>query len=163
MNKKTLIKKMNYGQSYFDTIIQQIVDKGQANEIITQKWTIKDVLKHLAWYNIEVSNALKNKSLEKTNFWKQGIDERNEIIFKSSAKDSLAMIQSKYSSSFQELMNQIGKLSDENINSESFLEFKILENSGEPRKAFEFILGNSSPHHYLEHLDDLVERFDLNY
>ena len=163
MNKKTLVKKMNYGQSYFDTIIQQIIDKGQANEIITQKWTIKDVLQHLTWYNIEVANALKNKTLAMSDFWKQSIDERNEIIFKSSAKDTLSIVQSKYSSSFQELMNQIERLSNQEINSSTFLELNLLKNAGEPRKSFEFILGNSSPHHYLEHLDDLVERFDLNY
>ena len=154
---------MNYGQSYFDTIIQQIIDKGQANEIITQKWTIKDVLQHLTWYNIEVANALKNKTLAMSDFWKQSIDERNEIIFKSSAKDTLSIVQSKYSSSFQELMNQIERLSNQEINSSTFLELNLLKNAGEPRKSFEFILGNSSPHHYLEHLDDLVERFDLNY
>ena len=163
MNKKTLVKKMNYGQSYFDTIIQQIIDKGQANEIITQKWTIKDVLQHLTWYNIEVANALKNKTLAMSDFWKQSIDERNEIIFKSSAKDTLSIVQSKYSSSFQELMNQIERLSNQEINSSTFLELNLLKNAGEPRKSFEFILGNSSPHHYLEQLDDLVERFDLNY
>ena len=163
MNKKTLVKKMNYGQSYFDTIIQQIIDKGQANEIITQKWTIKDVLQHLTWNNIEVANALKNKTLAMGDFWKQSIDERNEIIIKSSAKDTLSIVQSKYSSSFQELMNQIERLSNQEINSSTFLELNLLKNAGEPRKSFEFILGNSSPHHYLEHLDDLVERFDLNY
>lgn len=163
MNQKTLRKKLIYGQNYFDTIIQQIVDKSFTNEIITKKWTIKDVLQHLAWYNVEVANAIKNKSLTKSKFWQQSIEERNEIIYTESAKKDFKTVKSKYNSSYEELMNQIGKLSDDEVNSDDFLDFSILKNSGEPRKTFEFILGNSSPHHYLEHIDDLIERFNLEY
>lgn len=163
MNQKTLVKKLNYGQTYFDMIIQQIVDKGFVDEIITKKWTIKDVLQHLTFYNIEVTEALKNKSLMKSNFWQQGIDERNETIFDKSVKENYKNTKSKYDSSYQDLMQQIGKLTDQELNSDSFLEFDLLKNSGGPRKVFEFILGNSSSHHYLEHVDGLVERFDLEY
>ena len=163
MNQKTLLKKLNYGQTYFNTIIQQIVDKEKTTEIITNKWTIKDVLQHLTWYNIEVTEALKNKSLMKSEFWRQGIDERNEIIFNKSTNESFMNVKSKYDSSYKDLIKEIEKLNDTDLNSDNFLEFEILKNSGGPRKVFEFILGNSSPHHYLEHVDDLIERFNLSY
>lgn len=163
MNQKTMLKKLIYGQTYFDTIIQQIVDKNFTDKIIVKKWTIKDVLQHLTWYNIEVTEALKNKSLSKSQFWKQSIDERNEIIFDNSVKEDFHLIKAKYDSSYEGLMQQVRKLTDHDLNSEKLLQLYILKNSGSPRKAFEFIIGNSSPHHYLEHVDDLVERFELDY
>ena len=105
-----------------------------------------------------MTEALKNKSLSKSKFWKQSIDERNGLIFDNSTNEDFSSVKAKYDSSYNDLVQQAGKLTDEDLNSEDYLNY-----SKGPRKTSEFILGNSSPYHYLEHIDDLIERFELEY
>ena len=157
MNKKTLLKKLSSGHKNLHSIITITIAKGLNNKIISNKWYLKDVIAHLTWYEKETINALITRSMVDNEFWNMSIDDRNELIFKNKHTKSLEEALKDYENTFAKLLSEIERLDDNELNSDDFIKRK-----SNKRKTYDLILGNSY-YHSDDHIDILVEQFDLDY
>ncbi|MHA1991022.1 MAG: DinB family protein [Candidatus Hodarchaeales archaeon] len=157
MKKKTFLKKFRYRRKNWNSIINTVIDKGLDNEIISVNWCLKDVISHVTWYEKEIINAIKVKSIVEIEFFNMTIDDRNDLIFKNTHEQNLDDVLKESNSIYDNLIYEIEKLTDEELNSDTSIKRK-----SDKRIAHDFIAGNTF-YHYEDHEDALIERFDLNY
>ncbi|MHA2366159.1 MAG: DinB family protein [Candidatus Hodarchaeales archaeon] len=157
MNLKTFLKKYKYHRGRWDSLIDLIIDKRLHEEIVKENWSLKDVIAHITWYEKELVNALKEKTIVESKFWNLSIKERNELIFINTHEKTLEEILSNSKEIFNSLITEIEKLTDIELNSDNFIKRK-----SDKRITYDFISGNGF-YHYDDHEDILIERFDLEY
>ncbi|MFW9856639.1 MAG: DinB family protein [Candidatus Thorarchaeota archaeon] len=154
MTLEELISTMKRERKRWDELIKTLIDSGYANEIIKDKWTLKDVIAHIYWYEFEIVNALRQKSIKNIAFWNESIKKRNLSIFNQTNRLSLEEILKEANKTFAGLIIEVEKLSNDDLKSRSF--FK------DSRKTvFRLIMGNSTGH-YSEHDHKLIKRFNLS-
>ncbi|NHJ47655.1 MAG: DinB family protein [Asgard group archaeon] len=157
MNMNTFLKKIKLKRKHWDLTIDTIIKKGLENEMYSKKWSIKDVIAHITWYDKALLKALKKKSIVDSDFWSLSIDDRNEMIFNNTQEKSFNELLKESKETFDALIEEISKLSDEELNSEDYIK-------REPGKriTWDFIGGNNF-WHYEDHEDALIELFNMDY
>ena len=157
IKKTTLLKKLRYRRKQWDATIGRIVKDDLEEEMITNEWSVKDVINHITWYEKELLVALENRSIVESEFWTTPVDDRNEMIFNKTQDKTLHQVLEISKTVFDDLINKIEKMSDEELNSEDFIKRKSAK-----RITHDFI-GGISFWHYEDHEDALIDHFDLEY
>ncbi len=148
---------MIYRRKHWDTLIETIIKKGLVEEKISDKWFFKDVICHITMYDKEILEALKTKSIAESEFWNVSIEERNDMIFNDTQEITLEEILKESRSVFDELVEAIKELSDEELNSDEYIKRK-----SDKRITWDFI-GANNFWHFEDHEDALIQQFDLEY
>ncbi|MFX0123760.1 MAG: hypothetical protein ACFFAE_08990 [Candidatus Hodarchaeota archaeon] len=156
MNKRTFLKKIRYRREHWESTIDTIINRGLERELCSKNWRIKDVIAHITWYDKNILEALKNKSIVGSEFWNMSIDDRNEMIFNETQNMTLNEVLKVSKNTFNSLILSIEDMSDEELNSDDFIQRK------EKRITWDFI-GAGNFWHYEDHEDALIERFNLDY
>ncbi len=154
---KTFLKKMQYRRKHWDSLINTIIKKGLDKEKISEKWYFKDVICHITWYDKEILKALETRSIAESKFWNVSISDRNDMIFNDTQEITLDEILKESKSIFDDLVNRIEELCDEDLNSDDYIKRK-----SDKRITWDFI-GANNFWHFEDHEDALIERFDLDY
>jgi len=154
---KTFLKKMKFRRKHWDSLVDNVINEGLAEDKVSEKWFFKDVICHITEYDKEILKALETKSIAESKFWNVSISERNEMIFNDTQGISLGDVFEESKNTFDALINKIGELSDEDLNSEDYIKRK-----SDTRVTWDFI-GANNFWHSEDHEDALVERFDLDY
>ena len=157
LKKETLLKKLRYKRTQWDSTIDKIIKKGLENEIITKKWILKDIISHITWYEKELIKAIEDKTIAESEFWNMSYDERNELIYNETKEKTLEEILKESATINKILLEKIEKLSDEELNSDVFIKRKT-----NTRVTHNFI-GGITFWHYEDHEDVLIDRFDLEF
>jgi hypothetical protein len=114
---------------------------------------------HFSHYLVdkEILKALETRSIADSKFWNVSISERNEMIFNDTQELNFENIQIESKNTFDKLIHQIGELSDDELNSEDYIQRK-----NDKRITWDFI-GANNFWHYEDHEDALIQKFDLDY
>ena len=153
VSKIQLLNNLKVKHGQLKTIYKVIQSKKQENEIIGNKWVLKDVLAHLSYYNTECVNVLKTKSVENKVFYHKSDDERNDEIYNETHNKSLKEIQENTEKIYNELVKEISKLSDPELANT----FPGIKNN---RTVSDFIAGESYGH-YDDHIPLLKKKFNF--
>jgi hypothetical protein len=148
---------MKHRRKQWDSLVNTIIKRNLDKETISEKWYFKDVICHITWYDKEILKALDTKSIAESKFWNVSISERNKMIFDETQDFTLDKILKESKEVFNALVSEIEKLSDEDLNSEVYIERKH-----DRRITWDFI-GANNFWHFEDHEDALIERFDLDY
>ena len=124
ITRSTLIKKMKHRRKQWDLTVESIVEKRLENDPISEKWILKDVIAHVAWYERELLDALEKKSTVNNRFWNMDVETRNAMIFDNTQNQTLSELLEDSRSIFDNLVKTIETLSDEELNSEHFIKRK---------------------------------------
>lgn len=157
MNKTTFLKKIRYRRDKWNTLIETIINNGFKEVMISNHWSVKDVIAHITWYDKELTNALQQKSIVDNIFWNMQINKRNEMIFQKTHEQSFEDILKTSQETFNRLIEEIEKLTDIELNVDNYIQRK-----SDKRITYDFIAGNNF-YHYEDHADILIEHFDLDY
>ena len=85
------------------------------------------------------------------------LSDRNEMIFKNTQEQTLDEVLKESKDIFDNLINKIEDMSDEELNSDDFVKRKTGK-----RSTWDFI-GGITFWHFEDHEDALIECFDLDY
>lgn len=154
---ETFQKKMKFRRKHWDSLIDTIIERSLDKEKISDKWYFKDVICHITWYDKEILKALETRSIAESKFWNVSISDRNEMIFNETQEFTLDEILKESNSVFNNLVNKIKELSDDDLNSENYIKRK-----SDKRITWDFI-GANNFWHFEDHEDALIQQFDLDY
>ncbi len=157
IKKTTLLKKLRYRRKHWDSTIDRIIKDGLEEEMITAKWSVKDVINHITWYEKELVDALENRSIVDSKFWNMPVEERNEMIFNKAHDKPLHAVVEMSEMVFNDLITKIEEMNDEELNSDDYIKRK-----SDKRITHDFI-GGISFWHYEDHEDVLIDYFNLEY
>ena len=152
-----MLKKMLYKRKQWDLTIDSVFTKRVENELVTQKWYLKDIIAHITWYERELLDALEKRSTAESKFWNMDVEKRNEMIFENTQDQTLTDLLADSKISFDNLVKMIETISDEDLNSDIYIKRK------EGTRITHDFIGGITFWHYEDHEDALIDKFNLEY
>jgi hypothetical protein len=80
MNKKEFVLRIISSRSILSELIEQVPEKYHEQTIIAGEMTLKDIVVHITWFELEMLNLLETMTLQGSPLWDLETDERNARI-----------------------------------------------------------------------------------
>jgi len=151
MDKATLLKTLTETRAAWETLLAQIDEEQMIQPGATGKWSVKDVIAHVAWGQPEIALVLRTHVFAGSDLWNLSDDERNEIIYQQNKDRPLHDIVNEERQAYTALLEAVQTLSDEDLNDPH--RFK---NMPQEWKPWQLIAGNSFEH-YEDHMPSIRE------
>ncbi len=156
MTKGELLDRMRRERAAWDALIAQVPEQRIAEPGVQGEWSIKDILAHVATYELWTANQLRlangGTELASALFSPDDTDEttteqRNAFLYKQNHDRPLADIRADSALAFRELINAIAALSDAQLNDPSLIGWWN-------QPALE-VVPNQCYEHYQQHRPDI--------
>jgi uncharacterized damage-inducible protein DinB len=151
MDKATLLKTLTETRAAWEALLAKIDEEQMQRPGVTGKWSVKDVIAHVAWCESEIVLVLRTHVLAGSDFWNLSDDEGNEITYQQNKDRPLHDIVNEERQAYTALLEAVQMLSDEDVNDPH--RFK---NMPQEWKPWQLIAGNSFKH-YEDHMPSLRE------
>lgn len=125
------------------------IPRDRLEEPVIGGWSIKDIVAHITWHDREMVSVLKKRSLAGSAWWDLPLEERNRLIFEQHRDQPLEEVLQKHDQVHRELMQEIEKLTDEDLNDPAHIKGMI------PGMPLWQLLEQNTWIHYLEHTESL--------
>jgi hypothetical protein len=152
VNKKAILEDITTEYDQWHNIIEKMSPEDMIQPRACGKWSIKDVIAHIAWYEREMISLINLRQLIGSKLWDLSTDERNQIIFEQNNDRSLGDVIEESGKIHNDFIQALNTLSNEDLLEASH--FKNMPGDWVPWKV---IAGNSYEH-YRQHIPDLMQR-----
>jgi hypothetical protein len=113
------------------------------------KWSVKDILAHVTWYEKEMVGLMQDRVLAGSPLWEKPLNERNALIDQQNRGRSLEDVLKESQQVHAEVWRLAQQLSVDDLNDPSH--FKDMPAEDQP---WQYIVSNTYEH-YRDHLPDL--------
>ncbi len=152
MDRATFISTLKEARAEWDALLAQIDEARMDQPGATGKWSVKDVIAHIAWNELEMVPLLRERSLAgASELWNLSEDERNEAVYQQNRDRSLHDIIGEERKAYASILAAIENLSDEDLNDPQ--RFKYMPQDWVPWQ----IIAGCSFRHYRDHAAQLRE------
>lgn len=148
MDKATLLKTLIETRAAWETLLAQIDEEQMQKPGAAGKWSVKDVIAHIASGERELVLVLRTHVLAGS-VWNLSDDERNEIEYQQNKDRPLHDIINEEWQAYTALLEVVQQLRDEDLNDPNC--FKNMPKAWRP---WQLIAGDSFKH-YEDHLPSL--------
>ncbi len=149
MTVKTFIKNVKEARAGLEDAIAPLKPETLTKPGVTGKWSIKDILAHITWFERETVGILEAKSFISSDLWKLPADERNAAIYKNTKKQSLEKVRAEAERVYKALLLSLGDLRDNDLHAPASF-------PGMPEDWIPWeVMAANTYEHYQEHLADI--------
>jgi uncharacterized protein (TIGR03083 family) len=141
-----LLSTIRADRAAFDAIVDRVPAQQLQNPTLPGGWSVKDVLAHMAWGDLEAIGVIRARALVGSPLWDLPQDERNEVVVRESRSRSLDDVIAEYRSSFEDYIDAIGSLTDDELNDPD--RFPGLSETIPDWRPWRVLY---DPHHYADH------------
>lgn len=156
MDKATLLKTLTETRTSWEALLTQITEEQMQRAGAAGKWSVKDIIAHVAWCESEIAPVLLTHVLAGSELWTMSDDERNEIMYQRNKNRSLSEIIEEERQAYLALLAAAQALSDEDLNDPQ--RFQHMPQNWQP---WQLISGNSFKH-YEDHMPSIREWLEQN-
>jgi len=144
-----LLDLVNTTWAQWQTALGQ-VERSRMEQPHVGEWSVKDLVVHVTWSEIEMVGMLREHSLALASpHWMLSTDARNQAIYEENRARALEVILAEAQAVHAELLVEMRKLGDADLNDPS-------RYAGMPEDWVPWqILAGSTYRHYAEHTEDL--------
>ena len=150
MNKTEFMEALKTGRAEWEALIGQIPQEQMTRPGIDGgEWTVKDVIAHNTWNELEMVKLLRGRDLStgSDDLWMMGNDERNQVLFERDRDLPLDRVLAEAEEVRDALFREAEKLEDADLN-----DARRFVNMPEGWIPWEVIAGCTFTH-YPEHLE----------
>lgn len=154
--KQAFIETLTAERERWDALLDQISPAWMLIPGASQSWTVKDTIAHTTWYEREMVDLLRKRVLAGSALWQMPTDERNQTIYRENRLRDLDEILAEAIQIYQELLNELKKLDDEDLNDPA--RFDEMPADWLPWE----VIASNTYEHYREHIPVIMgwlERF----
>ena len=148
MDKATLLKTLTETRAAWEALLAQIDEEQMQKPGATGKWSVKDVIAHVASGESELVAVLRTHVLAGS-VWNLSDDERNEIEYQQNKDRPLNDIVNEERQAYTALLEVVQQLSDEDLNDPH-----CFKNMPAEWRPWQLIAGDSFKH-YEDHMPSL--------
>jgi uncharacterized damage-inducible protein DinB len=149
MTVKTFINNVKQARAALGDAIAPLESETLTKPGVTGKWSIKDILAHITWFDRELVGILEAKSFISSGLWKLPPDERNAAIYKNAKKQSLEKVQAEAERVYKALLLGLGDIRDKDLHDPASF-------PGMPEDWIPWeVMAANTYEHYQEHLADI--------
>ena len=158
MDSATFIKTLIETRSQWDDLIAQIDEQWMLEPGVEGIWSVKDIIAHILWNELEMVPLIQTRSLVGSDLWELPQDERNEAVYQLYRDTPLSDILSQEREAYAQLLQEARLLSDDELNDPH--RFKDMPDS-EGWIPWRIIAGCSF-RHYPDHMDSIKRWLNRN-
>ena len=103
-------------RAQWDTLIAQIDEQWMLEPGVEGKWSVKDIIAHVLWNELEMIPLIQTRSLVGSDLWQLPQDERNEAVYHLYRIAPLKDILSQERQAYNQLLQEARTLNDEELN-----------------------------------------------
>lgn len=151
MNKAELVQRIVTSRSILSDLILQVPEKHRNHTMIAGVMTLKDIIIHICWFELEMVNMLETMNLQGSPLWELDTDERNTRIQELHANLPWQQVFATYEKLQPELVELIDGLEESALKNPAYF-----DNMPEEWIPLEIIAGNTYEH-YEHHTHDIQE------
>ena len=148
MDKATLLKTLIETRAAWEALLAQIYEKQMQKPGAAGKWSVKDVIAHVASGESELVPVLRTHVLAGS-VWNLSDDERNEIEYQQNKDRPLHDIVNEERQAYTALLEVVQQLRDEDLNDPH-----CFKNMPQEWRPWQLIAGDSFKH-YEDHMPSL--------
>ena len=149
MEKATLLKTLTETRAAWEALLAQIDEEQMQKPGAAGKWSVKDVIAHVAWCESEIVPVLRTHVLAGSDFWNLSEDEGNEITYQHNKDRPLHDIVNEERQAYTALLEVVQQLRDEDLNDPH-----CFKNMPQEWRPWQLIAGDSFKH-YEDHMPSL--------
>ena len=116
MDSTTFIDRFTASRAQWDALIAKIDERWMLEPGVEGKWTVKDILAHILWNELEMIPLIQTRSLTGSELWNLPQDERNEAVYQLYRDSPLSDIIKEEREAYAQLLKEARTLSDEELN-----------------------------------------------
>lgn len=116
MNTTEFLAELHTGRAEWEDALARIPMERMAEPGVEGKWSVKDVVAHIAWHEREMLTMLRARDANGSDLWNLPLDERNAAIYAQNRDRTLGDVLAEGSDSYTELLAAVENLSDEDLN-----------------------------------------------
>ena len=116
VTKERLLTVVREDRARFDATLAMVPRDRLADPLLPGGWSVKDVLAHIAWGDLEAIGVIEARALAGSELWELDEDARNEAVVRESRALDLDDVIERYHASFALYVEALGRLSDEELN-----------------------------------------------
>ncbi len=146
MEKVDFLKLLQAARQAWEKFLAQITAEKMELADVPGAWTVKDIIAHVTWYDREMVDFLRSRTLAGSDWWNLPLDERNRLIYEQNHDRPLAEILAQNRQVYENLWHLAQQLDDKDLNDPA--RFKDMPLDWLP---WEMIASNTFEH-YLEHI-----------
>ena len=147
---RTFIQSVKKNRAALEKAIASLDRKMLTRPGVTGKWSIKDILAHITWFDREMVGILEAKAFISSDLWSLPPDKRNAVIHKRAKPHSLEKVLAEAERVYKALLLSLADLRDTDLHNPAA--FPGMPDDWTP---WEVIAGNTYDH-YQEHLTDIL-------
>jgi DinB family protein len=149
MDKATFLETLILARTEWESLLAEIGEERMLQAGATGEWSVKDVIAHVMWGEREMTGVCQARALVGSDLWEMTDDERNPIMVSWYRDSSLQAVLSEEQQVYAQMLAEVEKLSDEDLNDPSH--FRDMPLNWLP---WQVIAGCSSKH-YRDHMPPL--------
>ena len=111
MDKATLLKTLTETRAAWEALLAQIDEEQMQKPGAAGKWSVKDVIAHVASGESEIVPVLRTHVLAGSDLWNLSDDERNEIEYQQNKDRPLNDIVNEERQAYTALLEEVQQLS----------------------------------------------------
>ena len=146
MNTSCLIEAIEAAHENWDHVLGLVPDDKREWKPALDAWSLKDIIAHVAWHELEMIKLIESRALEGSDWWELPTDKRNDKIYdqywSALLEDVLAIAKDTY----PRMISALRKLEDDDLNDPA-----RIQNMPSDWKPWR-ILANNTYEHYLRHV-----------
>ncbi len=155
MDTTQFINTLKETRVEWEALLAQIGETRVEQSGATGKWSVKDVIAHITWGEIEIVPIMRTHVVAGSELWELSDYERNEIVYQRNRDRSLHEIMSKDQQAYTDLFAAAQTLSDEDLNDPR--RYKHMPQDWIPWQLY----AGCSFGHYQDHMTSLREWLPL--
>ena len=151
MDKTTFINTLEHAHADWEALLAQVGKDLMLQSGAAGKWSVKDVIAHITWGELELVLVIRTHILTGSELWDLSEDERNEIVYQQNRDRPLHEIITEEQQAYAQLLQAAQTLSDEDLNDPR--RFKDMPQDWIPWRIF----AGCSFQHYRDHMPSIRE------
>lgn len=149
MKKMVFLELIHTARYELDSMLSEIPRDKMEWKDEDMVWTVKDVIAHIGWYENEMVNLLRQKSLEGSEWWNLSLQERNEAIQTMNRGRDLQSVLDSEADTYQTLLNFLEDLNEADLNDPAA--FAGMPVEWQPWS----VIASNTHEHYQDHVEQL--------
>lgn len=151
MDKTLFISTLRKAREEWEDLLAQVSEEQRLQPGAAGKWSVKDVIAHVAWGEREIAPVMRTHVLAGSELWNLSDDELNEIVYQQNRDRSWHEIMNEEQQAYADLLAAAQTLSDEDLNDSH--RYKQMPEEWVPWQLY---AGNTF-NHYQDHMPSIRE------
>jgi hypothetical protein len=149
VEKKEFLNKILSSRSELECVLSQFSPNMMESQGMVDKWSIKEIIGHVGWYEEEMVNVLSTKVFKGSELWELELQERNVEILKTFRGKSLDEVIKTEKENYQKMIDLLQTLEEKDLNDPGA--FAEMPSDWQPWS----VIASNTYEHYNDHIEDL--------